>query len=51
MDQRELLWVEQQRIDRARIKLEGRNTRNWFLMVLALVAVTVAVATYFPSFH
>jgi hypothetical protein len=47
----ELLWVEQQRIDRARIKREGRNARNWFLLVLALVILTVAVARYFPTFR
>jgi hypothetical protein len=51
MDVSELLWVEQQRIDRARIKREGRKTRHLFLLVLALVAATVAVATYFPSFR
>jgi hypothetical protein len=47
----ELLWVEQQRIDRARIKREGRKARNWFLLALALVILTVAVATYWPAFH
>lgn len=51
MDVSELLWVEQQRINRVRIRREGRKTRIWFFLVLALVAATVAVATYFPSFR
>jgi hypothetical protein len=49
MDVSELLWVEQQRIDRARIKREGRKTLHLFLLVLALVILTVAIATYLPS--
>ena len=49
IDAGELLWVEQQRIDRAQIKREGRKVLNYFLLVLASTFVTVAVASYLAS--
>jgi hypothetical protein len=42
----ELLWVEQQRVNRTRIQHEGRKVLQWFLLVLVLTAVTVVAASY-----
>ena len=45
----EQLWLDQQHINRARIRSEGRKVLNWFVLTLSLTAVTVAVATYLAS--
>ena len=40
----ELLWEEQQRADRAQTKLENREWLKRFVLVLALIVLTLAVA-------
>jgi hypothetical protein len=45
----EQLWLDQQYANRARIQREGRKVLNWFLLTLALTAITVAVAAYLAS--